>query len=242
MPPGSSGTRPSQPADKGRAGVLALHRRDVRRATWRSAASLIAGVGALPGPGGGAEAVRSTAPPRGEGRSCSPGFIDAHVHPETSLLSPPRFAEALVVHGITTTISEPHEITNVHGRGRHRLLPRGQAGPAPRPPHHAPHHGAGLSRSSRPPADSTPTTSPTSSAQEGVTGLGEAMDYMGLIFGNASGRLFDLSGHRRRRPRPGRQRAGAGGLPGRWSHHRPRDLGPRAAAGTPATGNVDPHP
>ena len=37
------------------------------------------------------------------------------MHPETSLLSPPRFAEALVVHGITTTLSEPHEIVNVLG-------------------------------------------------------------------------------------------------------------------------------
>jgi len=67
--------------------------------------SLVAGVGSYPG------AARHTVDARG--RYLLPGFIDAHVHPETSLLSPPRFAEALTVHGTSTTISEPHELVNV---------------------------------------------------------------------------------------------------------------------------------
>ncbi|MBU7031818.1 MAG: adenine deaminase [Theionarchaea archaeon] len=44
-----------------------------------------------------------------------PGFIDAHIHVESSLLCPSRFAEAVVPHGTTCTISDPHEIANVLG-------------------------------------------------------------------------------------------------------------------------------
>ena len=44
-----------------------------------------------------------------------PGFIDAHVHIESSMLSPSRFAEAVVPHGTTSVVSDPHEIANVMG-------------------------------------------------------------------------------------------------------------------------------
>ncbi|MHB8260489.1 MAG: adenine deaminase [Bacteroidia bacterium] len=44
-----------------------------------------------------------------------PGFIDAHVHVESSMLIPSEFARAAVVHGTVATISDPHEIANVMG-------------------------------------------------------------------------------------------------------------------------------
>ena len=44
-----------------------------------------------------------------------PGFIDAHVHIESSLLTPPQFARLAVVHGTVATVSDPHEIGNVLG-------------------------------------------------------------------------------------------------------------------------------
>ncbi len=44
-----------------------------------------------------------------------PGLIDSHVHVESSLLVPSRFAEAAVPHGLTGVISDPHEIANVLG-------------------------------------------------------------------------------------------------------------------------------
>jgi len=44
-----------------------------------------------------------------------PGLIDSHVHVESSLLVPSRFAEAAVPHGVTGVISDPHEIANVLG-------------------------------------------------------------------------------------------------------------------------------
>jgi adenine deaminase len=44
-----------------------------------------------------------------------PGFIDAHVHIESSMLTPSEFARAAVVHGTVATVSDPHEIGNVLG-------------------------------------------------------------------------------------------------------------------------------
>ena len=44
-----------------------------------------------------------------------PGFIDAHVHIESSMLIPSEFARLAVVHGTVATISDPHEIANVCG-------------------------------------------------------------------------------------------------------------------------------
>ncbi len=44
-----------------------------------------------------------------------PGFIDAHVHIESSMLTPPAFARIAVRHGTVATVSDPHEIANVCG-------------------------------------------------------------------------------------------------------------------------------
>ena len=44
-----------------------------------------------------------------------PGFVDAHVHIESSLLTPAQFARLAVVHGTVATVSDPHEIGNVLG-------------------------------------------------------------------------------------------------------------------------------
>ena len=44
-----------------------------------------------------------------------PGFVDAHVHIESSLLMPTEFAKLAVTHGTVATVSDPHEIANVMG-------------------------------------------------------------------------------------------------------------------------------
>ena len=49
------------------------------------------------------------------GRIVCPGFLDAHIHLESSLVSPVEFARAVIPHGTTTVITDPHEITNVMG-------------------------------------------------------------------------------------------------------------------------------
>ncbi|MGN0747450.1 MAG: adenine deaminase, partial [Aristaeellaceae bacterium] len=51
------------------------------------------------------------------GRVVAPGFIDAHIHLESSLVSPASFARAVIPHGTTTVITDPHEIANVCGVG-----------------------------------------------------------------------------------------------------------------------------
>ena len=47
------------------------------------------------------------------GKIVCPGFLDAHIHLESSLVSPAEFARAVLPHGTTTVITDPHEITNV---------------------------------------------------------------------------------------------------------------------------------
>ncbi len=50
-----------------------------------------------------------------KGLHAVPGFIDSHVHIESSLMTPARFQEAALPHGTTTAIWDPHEIANVLG-------------------------------------------------------------------------------------------------------------------------------
>jgi len=45
-----------------------------------------------------------------------PGFVDAHVHVESSMMPPTEFARLAVVHGTVATVSDPHEIANVLGK------------------------------------------------------------------------------------------------------------------------------
>ena len=44
-----------------------------------------------------------------------PGFIDAHIHIESSMLTPYEFARIALIHGTVATVSDPHEIANVCG-------------------------------------------------------------------------------------------------------------------------------
>jgi adenine deaminase len=59
-----------------------------------------------------------------------PGFIDAHVHIESSMLVPSEFARLAVVHGTVATVSDPHEIANVCGmRGVEFMIDNGKTVP-----------------------------------------------------------------------------------------------------------------
>lgn len=44
-----------------------------------------------------------------------PGFVDAHVHVESSMLTPTAFARAALCHGTVAAVQDPHEIANVLG-------------------------------------------------------------------------------------------------------------------------------
>ena len=56
------------------------------------------------------------------GKVLCPGFIDAHVHIESSMASPAAFAEAVLPHGTTTVIADPHEMVNVRGNEAMKYL------------------------------------------------------------------------------------------------------------------------
>jgi len=59
-----------------------------------------------------------------------PGFIDAHIHIESSMLVPSEFAKIAVLHGTVATISDPHEIANVLGKdGVHYMIDNGKKVP-----------------------------------------------------------------------------------------------------------------
>ena len=51
----------------------------------------------------------------GEGRWMIPGFVDIHMHIESSMSIPVRFSDAVMQHGTTTVVADPHEIANVSG-------------------------------------------------------------------------------------------------------------------------------
>lgn len=56
-----------------------------------------------------------TETPEAEPRFILPGFIDAHIHIESSMVPPSEFARMAVPHGTVATVSDPHEIANVMG-------------------------------------------------------------------------------------------------------------------------------
>jgi adenine deaminase len=59
-----------------------------------------------------------------------PGFIDAHIHIESSMLVPSEFAKIAVLHGTVATISDPHEIANVLGSaGVYYMIENGKKAP-----------------------------------------------------------------------------------------------------------------
>ena len=75
---------------------------------------IIVGIGAYEGP----KAVDV------KGQYLCPGFIDGHFHIESTMLTPPELAKAVLPHGTTTIIADPHEIANVMGNreGIHYII------------------------------------------------------------------------------------------------------------------------
>ncbi len=64
------------------------------------------------------------------GMYVTPGLIDAHVHIESSLVTPPEFARAVLPHGVTSVVTDPHEIANVLGiAGIRYMLELAKKGP-----------------------------------------------------------------------------------------------------------------
>jgi adenine deaminase len=118
-----------------------------------------------------------------DGAYVCPGFIDAHVHVESALVPPREFARAVVPRGVTTAVTNPHEIANVLGvDGIRYMLEEGERAPldlyvtlpscVPATPLET--SGARLEVSDLRPLMDHPK----------VLGLGEVMDFPGVVAGN----------------------------------------------------------
>ncbi|MCB9153292.1 MAG: adenine deaminase [Caldilineae bacterium] len=117
------------------------------------------------------------------GALVAPGFIDAHVHIESSMCTTPQFARAVLPRGTTTVITDPHEIANVHGlEGIRYML-------------HAARHtplSVWVNVPSCVPATAMETSGAVLPAEDlltllddpGVLGLAEMMNYPGVVFGD----------------------------------------------------------
>jgi adenine deaminase len=63
-----------------------------------------------------------------KGKYIAPGFIDPHIHVESSYVTPEEFGRLLVPHGTTTVMADPHEIVNVAGlKGLDYMIEAAQA-------------------------------------------------------------------------------------------------------------------
>jgi adenine deaminase len=117
------------------------------------------------------------------GRYVAPGLIDAHVHIESSLCTPPEFAQAVLPRGVTSVVTDPHEIANVLGlAGIEFMLESALTSPLSMyvmasscvPATHMETSGARLEA-----ADLSQLL-----AHPSVLGLAEVMNYPGVVFGD----------------------------------------------------------
>lgn len=116
-----------------------------------------------------------------DGRVLAPGFIDGHVHIESSMVTVPEFARAVVPRGTTTVVADPHEIANVWGEAGIRYILESSRN-VPLNVH--------VMLPSCVPATNLETSGAALDAEdlaemmdeEGVLGLAEVMNYPGVIF------------------------------------------------------------
>jgi len=116
------------------------------------------------------------------GLTAIPGLVESHMHVESSMVTPSRFAEAALPHGLTTAFADPHEIANVMGKAGVKAMVEDSRGlplklyfyaPSCVPESRAVTSGARL----------TPEDIDEMLGWEGVWGLGEVMDYPAVLNG-----------------------------------------------------------
>lgn len=126
-----------------------------------------------------------------------PGFIDAHVHIESGLMLPAEYANAVMPHGTTAVVSDPHEIANVHGLDGIRFMLAASEGLALR---------VFVMLSSGVPATDMETSGAHLSADDLATllneprvlGIAEMMNYPGVVAASPDMSAKALLGHNAR--------------------------------------------
>jgi len=117
------------------------------------------------------------------GQTAIPGLIETHMHVESSMVTPSRFAEAALPHGLTTAFADPHEIANVMGKAGVKAMVEDSRGLPLKLYFYAPTC-VPESKAVTPGAQLTPEDVEEMLGWEGVWGLGEVMDYPGVLNGD----------------------------------------------------------
>ncbi|MEA4893204.1 MAG: adenine deaminase C-terminal domain-containing protein [Peptococcaceae bacterium] len=126
----------------------------------------------------------------GQGFYAAPGFIDSHMHIESSMMTPANFAAAVLPLGTTSVAADPHEMGNVLGTAGVRLMTEMSR--------NLPLHVHVLAPSTIPSAPGFETSGAEIGGKEmeemlafdGILGLGEVMDFHGVIAGDQ--KLMDI--------------------------------------------------
>lgn len=118
-----------------------------------------------------------------EGMLAVPGLIDTHLHVESSMVTPSRFAEAVLPHGTTAAFADPHEIANVLGKEGVRMMVENAKGLPMKliffAPTCVPESNAVTAGSEIAPSDIQEMLK-----WEGICGLGEVMDFPSVLSGS----------------------------------------------------------
>jgi adenine deaminase len=118
-----------------------------------------------------------------KGMTAIPGLIDSHLHIESSMMTPSNFAEATLPHGLTAAFADPHEIANVMGKQGIRAMIEDSRGLPLKIYFYAPTC-VPESKAVTAGAELTPNDIEEMLSWEGVWGLGEVMDYPGVLRGD----------------------------------------------------------
>ncbi|MEM3793198.1 MAG: adenine deaminase [Candidatus Bathyarchaeia archaeon] len=119
-----------------------------------------------------------------------PGLIDSHLHIESSMVTPWRFAEAVLPHGVTTAVADPHEIANVLGVEGVKTMIENSRGLNLKLYFWAPTCVPSLPGFEQSGAEITAEDVVEMLKIDGVLGLGEVMDYSGVV--NLSNRIMNI--------------------------------------------------
>ena len=143
----------------------------------------------------------SKAPPAAKridarGQTAIPGLIETHMHVESSMVTPSRFAEAALPHGLTTAFADPHEVANVMGKAGVRAMVDDSRDLPLKMYFYAPTC-VPESKAVTPGAELTPKDIEEMLGWDGVWGLGEVMDYPAVLDGGEKmSRILDLGASR----------------------------------------------
>jgi len=130
------------------------------------------------------------------GLTAIPGLIESHMHVESSMVTPSRFAEAALPHGLTTAFADPHEIANVMGKAGVKAMVEDSRGLPLKLYFYAPTC-VPESKAVTSGAELTPEDIDEMLGWEGGGGLGEVTDYPAVLKGGRKiSRILDSASTR----------------------------------------------